>query len=332
MNASTSPLAGKTAPPRRLVSPAGTVWGYVRHELLFLGYALMEIALLTPVVMVILGWARYWPAFQIALWLLLIMLLPLNLIRIMNLANFELRRQQRFLIAALLLVIFISWRNLLYNPASLFDMQWLRAFADSLAEGGNLLWTRDLSVFLVTLLMWWRGIRLAVRALEINNAGLRLRLGGLIWLPLIIWFGSAFLSISIVPFVLLFFLAALTVISLVRAENIEQERSGTAATLNFRWFAVVFGAALAIVIIGSALAAFISGESLFTIAAWLSPLWLSLQFGLMVVGATLFKMVEPGLVWFSVLAQWLARVLAAITNAVSATLQRVNIPPLNEPI
>ena len=39
----------------RLVPPSATVWGYIRHELLYLGFALMEIALLTPIVLVILG-------------------------------------------------------------------------------------------------------------------------------------------------------------------------------------------------------------------------------------------------------------------------------------
>jgi hypothetical protein len=327
MTASTPPLSDLPIARRGLASPTTTAWGYIRHELLFLGFALMEIAILTPVVMVIMSWARYWPAYLVSLWLLLVMVLPLNLIRLMSLAHFDVKRQRRVMIVALLLVILLSWRLLLYTSSSPFDLGWLRQFAANLAEGGNLLWTRDLSVFLVTTFMWWRGIRLAVRLPEINNVGLRLRLGGLVLLPLIVWFSSGFVAISIVPFVLMFFLAALTVVSLVRAENIEQERSGTAATLNTRWFIVVFGAALAIVFLGAVIAAFISGDSLLLVLGWLSPLWHSLQFGLTVTAVTLFEMIEPALGVFSIFVQLVSRLLAAVLSMVSNALQEANILP-----
>jgi len=307
---------------RSLTAPSATVWGYIRHELLFLGFALMELALITPVVMVILSWARYWPAYQIALWLLLLMLLPLNLVRLMGLVRVELKYQYRVLIIALLATIVLSWRLLLYNASSLLDFGWLGQFAGSLGEGGNLLWTRDLSVFLVTAFMWWRGIRLASRYPEINNVGLRLRLGGLIFLPLVVWFGNSFLDISVVPFVLMFFLAGLTVVSLVRAENIEQERSGTAATLNARWFVAVFGAALGIILAGGILSAFVAGESLFTVIAWLAPFWRALQFGATVAGVTLLDLAGPALDVSARLVQLLAAVLALILRQVSAGLRQ----------
>lgn len=310
---------------RNLTAPAATAWGYARHELLFLGFALMEVALLTPVVMVILSWARYWPAYQIALWLLLLMLLPLNLIRLMGLLRLELKYQYRVLIIALLVTIVLTWRLLLYDAPSLLNFSWLRLFADSLGEGGNLLWTRDLSVFIATAFMWWRGIRLAIRYPEINNVGLRLRLGGLIFMPLVVWFGNSFLNISIVPFVLTFFLASLTVVSLVRAENIEQERSGTAATLNARWFLVVFGAALAIVLAGGIIGAFAAGESLFTVVAWFDPLWRAAQFGATVAGITMLKLADPALNIIARLVQFLAVILTSILGRVSAELSQSNV-------
>jgi hypothetical protein len=307
------------APPaarRGLASPAATVWGYVRHELLFLCFALMEIALLTPVVLVGLGWARYWPAGQVTLWLLLVMLLPLNLVRLMALLQFDLRRQRRALMAALLLVILLSWRQLLYAPAGVFDLAWLRQFATNLAEVGNLIWARDLSIFVLTAFVWWRGIRLATRLPEINNVGLRLRLGGLIFAPLLVWFTSAFLETSIVPFLLLFFLAALTAVALVRAENIEEEQRGTAATLNARWFAVVFGAALLTVLAGGVLAVFLSGDSLFTLFGWFSPLWRALQFGGVVVLSVLFKLTSPALDLLAVIVQFLGEMLVALMSQI----------------
>lgn len=281
----------------------------------------MEIALLTPIVLVILGWARYWPPYQVALWLLLLLLLPFNLIRLMSLMQISVKRQRGLLLIALVISIFQSWRLLLYDEGSLFNFEWLREFVSSLGVGGNLLWTRDLSVFLVTAFVWWRGIRLATRIPEINNVGLRLRLGGLIFLPLILWFSNTLINANIVAFVLLFFFSALTVISLVRAENIELEQSGTAATLNVRWFIVVAAAALLIIIATGMLTAFVAGESLFLLVGWLSPLWSALQFGATVAGATLFELVYPLLEALATFIQWLSGILGDLFGQISATLR-----------
>jgi hypothetical protein len=297
----------------------------VRHELLFLSFALMETALLTPVVLVILGWARYWPASLVLLWLLLVMLLPLNLVRLMTLLRVSLGRQRQALMVALLLVVLLSWRQLLYAPSGPFDFGWLGQFAANLAEGESLVWARDLSIFVITVLVWWRGIRLATRQPAIGNVGLRLRLGGLILAPLMVWFSDRFLTVRIVPFLLLFFLAALTAVALVRAETIEQEQRGTAATLNARWFAVVAAAALGIVLIGGAAAAALSGDSLMAVVSWLAPLWRALQFVGAVVGVVLFQLIYPAI---EVLAAILARlidVLGRVMGQVLAGLQQFGL-------
>ncbi len=311
--------------PRGLLAPSPTVWGAIRHELLYIGFALMEVALITPAAMMVLGWARYWPPLQLAAWLFLLMLLPLNLLRVMGLLGVSLRRQRVALIGALLLVIFASWRLLLYEAASLFDFGWLRQFAGTLGDGGNLLWTRDLSVFLLTAFIWWRGIRLAIRSPEINNVGLRLRLGGLILLPLLIWFSGSFRRADVVPFVLLFFLSALVVISLVRAENIEREKSGMAATLNARWFAAVATAALGIVVASGVLASILAGESLFVVLAILSPVWRAVQFGAAVVGVLLFKLAYPALVVLAGVLQFLSGALGGVLGGLSAVLGDLNL-------
>ena len=307
---------------KSLVAPSATIWGYIRHEMLYLGFALMEIALLTPVVLVILGWARYWPPYQVGLWLLLIMLVPFNLIRLMSLLRLSLKRQRQILLIALAITIFQSWRLLLYNAGPPWDLGWMREFFNSLGESGNLLWTRDLSIFIVTAFVWWRGIRLAIRHPEINNVGLRLRLGGLIFLPLILWFSNTLINtgVNVAASVLLFFFFALMVISLVRAENIEQEQSGTASTLNARWFMTVALAALLIIVLTGALTALITGESLFVVVAWLSPLWAALQFGATVVGIILFEFAYPPLELLAGLVQWLSGILNILFGQVSATL------------
>ena len=318
-------MSAGTIARRGLVAPAATAWGTVRHELLFLSFALMETTLLTPVVLVILGWARYWPASLVMLWLLLVMLLPLNLVRLMSLLHVGLDRQRRALMVALLLVVLLSWRQLLYAPASPFDFGWLGQFAANLAEGDSLVWARDLSIFVITVLVWWRGIRLATRQPAIGNVGLRLRLGGLILAPFMIWFSARFLTVSIVPFLLLFFLAALTAVALVRAENIEQEQRGTAATLNARWFAVVAAAALGIVLIGGGGAVALSGNSLLTVVSWLAPLWRALQFVGTVVGVVLFQLLYPAVEVLAGILAWVIEVLGRLMGQVLAGLQQFGL-------
>ena len=51
-----------------------TAWGHLQHELLYLSWALMDAALLTPFLMGIMSWARYWQPGIVLLWLLWIQL------------------------------------------------------------------------------------------------------------------------------------------------------------------------------------------------------------------------------------------------------------------
>ncbi len=316
-------MSALAATRRALLAPATTLWGYLRHELLFLCFALMEIGLLTPVVLVILGWARYWPAGLVLLWLLLLMLLPLNLVRLMSLLHVGLRRQRWALMVALLLAVVLSWRQLLYAPSGPFDFSWLRQFAANVADTGSLVWARDLSLFVITVFVWWRGVRLAIRRPDILNVGLRLRLGGLIAAPFVVWFSNRFLATSVVPFLLLFFVAALLAVALVRAEEIEQEQRGTAATLNARWFGVVATAALAVALLAGIGAAVLSGDSLPTVLSWLSPLWASLQFGATVVGAILFELSYPLLSVLAVVVAALGEALLGLFNQLAAGLAQL---------
>ncbi|MEZ4516987.1 MAG: hypothetical protein R3C44_09180 [Chloroflexota bacterium] len=51
-----------------------------------------------------------------------------------------------------------------------------------------------------------------------------MRVGGLVIAPIVAWLGTRFLDFSVVPFILLFFLASLMSVALVRAEQIEADR------------------------------------------------------------------------------------------------------------
>jgi hypothetical protein len=174
-------------------------------------------------------------------------------------------------------------------------------------------------------------MRLAGRTPEINNAGLRLRIGGLILAPIVIWLVNRYIAINIVPFILMFFLAGLTTVALVRAEQIEQDQHGTASTLNARWFAIVSGAALLIVVVGGAIAAFIGGESLFLILGWFSPLWQAVRFGALVTGIVLVKLAAPALNLFGAVIEFLSLFLAGLLGRMSEAVRDSGILEITEP-
>ena len=123
------------------------VWLHVQHELLYLSWALMEIALFTPLSFALLAWARFWPPGQITFWLLLLMLLPFNLARLMALLQIAADHQRTVIAVSLLLTSLIAIRSLIYAPQSLFDLSWLTDFFANMAESGNHLWLRDLAIF-----------------------------------------------------------------------------------------------------------------------------------------------------------------------------------------
>ncbi len=58
-----------------------SAWGYVQHELLYLSWAIMDAALLTPLALGIMRFARYWQPGLVLLWLLILMLFAFYLAR-----------------------------------------------------------------------------------------------------------------------------------------------------------------------------------------------------------------------------------------------------------
>jgi hypothetical protein len=289
------------------------VWIHIQHELLYISWGLMEVALFTPLSFAFLPWARYWPPAQIILWLLLVMFLPFNLVRVMSLLHIPTTRQQTTMAVTLLVTVLISIRSLIYAPQSLFDLSWLAEFFANIGQAGNQLWLRDVAIFFLVAIMWQRGLRLVNRKFEIEQAGFRLRLGILV-APFAIWFSHVGLAWDVTPFILLFFLAGLMAITLIRVEELEQVRSGHSAPLSPRWLALIFAASVFTVSFSGSLAAIISGDSLYTAVGWFAPLLNALYVGGTVVIRTVLHIAQPVITLFAALidglALWLTRIFA----------------------
>lgn len=289
-------------------------WGYFQHELLYLTWLCMEAALFTPLLVILLRWIRLWPAGALLVWLLLLMVLPLNLARLMGVLTISQSRQQLTLALTFFLTYLLTVRTLFYQPSALFDLFWLGQFVRNLADFSNVLWLRDSGWFLVMALAWWRGLRLAGREFTVSSAGLRLRLGGLVLIPLLIWWSLGRLPWSLVPLIGLFFLAALTAVSLSRAEEIEKSRSGRSVSLNPRWLLSVTVAAGLVLGTAVLLTLIVSGQTALLLVGWLAPLWLALYSGGAVILNTILILISPLLFVLSWLAQQIALFLVWLMN------------------
>ena len=285
------------------------IWGYLQHEILYLTWMLMEMTLLTPFLATLLPAPRAWSPGLFLLWLLLLMYLPFNLVRLMSTMDWPRSRQQVILATAVILIYILSIRALFYQPASLFDWSWISQFFGSVAESDNREWLQNLGWFIVVVFVWWRGLRLVGKTFSIYSAGQRLRIGGLVLAPLVIWASMGRLPGSIVPFILLFFMAGLTAVALTRVEEIEKQQSGRSISLNPRWLLIIIFAAFLLILMTILLTFIISGETLLAISGWLNPLWRAMYAGLTVTFNTVFNLLAPLLERLFWVFEWLINLI-----------------------
>jgi hypothetical protein len=288
-----------------LTSHLATGWNFFRHELLFVAWSMMEVSLITPVLLTFMPWARYWPPWQVAFWFILIMFIPFNLSRLLSVLKIQIERQHVVMVIGLLLVLLFSWRTLLYRPSSLLDMRWLTGFFNHFGESGNPYWSRDVAVFIMIVLAWWRGISLIGRRIDISSIGFRMRAGTLLIAIFVAGLTGTHLPWSTVPFVMTFYFASLVAIVLTRVEQLELGRSGQSFPLGPRWLLVVLAAAGSVVFAAGVTAGFIGGDSVLEVVGWFAPLWLAVNFLASSVASTVGFLSVPLLLVFEWFLKWL---------------------------
>lgn len=296
------------------------VWGIVKVEMLYLCWALMEVALFTPVVLFFTRWARFWPSGQFTLWILLLMLLPFSLVRFLSALLVERKYQRRVVLVVLLLTLFVAWRILLFSSRSFLDFSWLVDLFGDTSASGSLLWVRVLTLFVLILFMWWRGLSLVQFQPDISRVGLRLRAGILLFIPFALLPQARDSAWGIMPFVLLYFVAGLMAVALIRAEQVERERSGFAASLSPAWVGAIFITCLLIILAAGLIAIIVSGDMLPLIVQWFSPLRNALMAGTAVALSTAIFLASPLFILLQFLLIWLANFFSAIFSNFSEGL------------
>ena len=260
-----------------------SVWAYARHELLYLCWALMDVALLMPVALSLMAWTRTVPVVSFSLWLLFVVFLSFNLHRFLSLIEVPVRRRQNILLLALVATFVVSARALLFDPPSLFAVGWVEELFNHFTETGNALWRQDVGLFFLLAFTWWRGLSLTNRGVDFRSSGLRLRLGSLILAPAVIVISMVSGGPPTLPFILLYFLAGLLTVAVTRAEEIAMNQTGRSYPMEPRWVAVVFLSSLLTVLVAGVTAATLGGDALVRVLAWLEPLWQALHLLAMVV-------------------------------------------------
>jgi hypothetical protein len=125
---------------------------------------------------------------------------------------------------------------------------------------------------------------------------------------------------NVTPFVLLYFLAGLTAVALIRAEQIERDRSGFAASLSPGWVASIFATSLLVVLTAGFLAAIFGGDPAAVLSGWLAPLWSAIVALGTVAVLTLVYLLTPALNALTAVFAWLSGIFSIIFSGISLRL------------
>ena len=294
-----------------------SMWGYIRHELIYVTWATMEAALITPIALSLMLWANEWPGELVLLWLILLILLPLNVVRVFSILQISLSRQRQLLIGiGIFLALFTLYMVIYRQQTSFLGGQWLVIFVRNLITSNNNAWVPDVSILVLIVVAWWRGLMLISRQPAVIYIGQIMRRGGFIIAPLTIWMATR-IDWNTMPYLMLFFGAALMAITLVRIEEVERDNEITITAVTPRWVAIVTGIAAFIVILAGSFAIFTSRRP-DLINGWIAPFWLAIRFTL-VPFFTLLKvyLLQPLIPYFEAFAQWLGQFINPLFGMVN---------------
>lgn len=282
-------------------------WALFRFELLFLFWAMMEMAIITPFALALFSWTEVYAPAQVAVGVLCCMMLPFYLARGLNWYGFSRLRQRQILIVTAVFVVIFTVRNLGYQPTSLFDMSWIGQFFRNLATTNDNSWQRDMGVFALITVSWWRGIVLVSSHIDTSRFGQRFTRLSLYLLPATIVLAVFRQEWSILAFITLYFVTGLITMALVRVEQDERKHGAILSSMSPRWLTAVSSASLLIIFMATGTAIFVSGSWQRLTSAF-GPIWVGLQLSISTALLTLAYLAAPLLNLLDDLFKFLVRI------------------------
>jgi hypothetical protein len=223
-------------------------------------------------------------------------------------------RYQRIGVGSLmLLTAFLMIRAQLYVGLPFWNLSWLVKSLENLVQLDPFL-SRELSLFLANLVIWWRGLRMSRGLFHTDNVGFRFRLGILLLIGLLVIraFGD---RLPMMGWVLSLFLCGLVSLALARVREGVPRRQD-ARHFNLRWLFLLIVGAGGTLLLGLLVSTIFSTDTL--IWRWLGPVFKA-------VGTVLFFIifvVSYVLVWV------ICRILEALPMPQAQPLPTVAVSPL----
>ena len=280
------------------------VWALMRFELLYLLWATMEMALITPLALAIFSWTEIFSTGQWAAGVLICIMIPFYLARALTWVNVPRGRQQQILVATAVFLVILSVRNIGYETSSIFDTSWIGQFFRNLAIANDNSWQRDLSLFLLISICWWRGIMLVSYHIDTSRFGLRFSRSSLFLLPSIIVLATFRQEWSIITFIALYFVASLMAMTLTRVEQAERAHGAILSSMSPRWLSTIVGSSFLLTLLATGTAVFLSSAGQMAMNT-LGPIWAGLQLSLTTTALTMAYLASPFLKYFEAFFVWL---------------------------
>lgn len=237
-------------------------------ELIYLGLAAMESCWLTPWLQFLLGTGV---RRQLMPWVALFftLLLALYLTRYMEARGASLLSQRLVTVAAALLCTLALLRIYVYARYAAGDASWLLQFTRELANVLQRI-PPSLIVLCAGIYLWWRGVSLAQRDLDLLSAGFSFRMGivAFFWLFLVRLLGT---PVEATASAFLFFFLSLIVLGLSRVYEVSHTHASIRSAFDLWWLTILVGATLGVSALSVLAARLLSLRSVAALLAWLHP-------------------------------------------------------------
>jgi hypothetical protein len=245
-------------------------WGTRWHrELIYMSLAMMEVCWVYPWLRLLLGGREQ------GVWrfitLLAMLLTALYTTRYFDLGKATVKTQRLVTVLLSVLETLLLLRIWVYPMYVVGDWQWLVEFGRDISNVLQRI-PSALMVFLVGLYMWWRGITLAQRDLDVDEAGFSFRVGimAFFWLFVVQTFAP---HVEARAYVLAFLGVGLIAMGLSRVQDITQSQEGIRSPFGVSWLGILLTSALVVASVGFLSSVVVSMHTLARVMHWLNPVW-----------------------------------------------------------